>query len=162
MIYGMQSAEVSTDPETGEELEKILLELPVDHWSGNTAERVWAKPLGNREYEVRNTPWYAQDVNWGDVVRCEGLSLADLPIVREVVRPGGHRTLRAYFLTTQDSERDAILDELMQLGAMHENADGKMYSLDLEPDVDLDQVVRYLKEKEAAGVLGWETGWSTK
>ena len=67
----MRSAEIGADPETGEELEKILIELPLDHWSGNGGERVWAKRLGNERYEIRNTPWYAYDTNWGDVVVCE-------------------------------------------------------------------------------------------
>src|SRR5262245_19793597 len=156
----MRSAEVGTDPETGEELEKILIELPAGHWTGKSGERVWAKPLGDQQYELRNTPWYAYDITWGDVVRCEGMSPAELPIVRDIVRPGGHRTLRAYFLGDDDSVRDAILDELIELGALHENADGKMYALDLEPDVDLERVVHYLREKESAGALGWESGWS--
>jgi hypothetical protein len=37
-----------------------------------------------------------------------------------------------------------------------------MYALDLEPRSKIDEIMRYLSEKEAAGILGWETGWSTK
>ena len=93
----MTSAETTTDPETGERLEKILIELPPGHWSGEGGERMWAKPLEDNVYEIRNTPWYADNLNWGDVVRCDGVSSADLPIVAAVVRPGGHRTLRVFF-----------------------------------------------------------------
>jgi hypothetical protein len=70
----MRSVEVGNDPETGEELEKILIELPSDHWSELGGGRVWAKPLGDDQYEIRNTPWYAYDINWGDIVVCEGMS----------------------------------------------------------------------------------------
>jgi len=154
-----RSAETSVDPETGEALEKILIELPPDHWSGKSGERVWARPLGAQLYEIRNTPWYAYDINWGDVVRCGGISPADLPIVAGVSRRGGHRTMRVFIFADDDAERDGILGEVERHGATYENADGKMYSLDFEPSSSLDEIMRYLSEKEAAGILGWETGW---
>jgi len=154
------SAEKSVDPDTGEPLEKILIELEPGHWSGRTGERVWAKPLGERRYEIRNTPWYAYDVNWGDVVRCEGMSPANLPIVAEVLRSGGHRTLRVFYLGDDNDEREAILAEINRAGAQYENADGMTYALDIAPNANLGELLRYLSEKEAADVLAWESGWS--
>lgn len=155
-----ESAETSVDPESGERLEKILIELPPDHWSGHGGERVWAKPLGDALYEVRSMPWYAYDINWGDVVRCEGMSPADLPIVAEVVRSQGHLTLRVYFEEIKDADRERMLDEIVGRGATYENADDMMYALDLEPDVNSQELLDYLAREEEAGHLAWETGWS--
>jgi len=58
--------------------------------------------------------------------------------------------------------RIRILTVIERNGATYENADGKMYSLDLEPSSGLDEIIRYLSEKEAAGILGWEAGWSAE
>jgi hypothetical protein len=103
----MQSAEMTTDQESGDTLETILIDLQPGHWSGHSGERVSAKRLGDGIYEIRNTPWYAYDLNWGDVVRCEGMSTADLPIVADVVGHGGHRTIRVFFEEAEDEERRA-------------------------------------------------------
>ena len=50
-----------------EQLEKIYIDLPNDGVVGG--ESVWAKPLGSDLFEVRNSPWHAYDVHFGDVVR---------------------------------------------------------------------------------------------
>lgn len=155
-----QSAETLVDPETGERLEKILIELQPDHWSGNTGERLWAKPFDDGLYEIRNTPWYAYDVSWGDVVRCEGMSPADLPIVAEVVRSAGHVTVRIFFQEVETAERERLLEEINRIGATYENADGTLYALDLEPNVKLETLLDFLAVQEEAGNLAWESGWS--
>ncbi len=158
-----RSAESTVDPESCELLEKILVGLEPDHWSGNGAERLWAKPVAEDLYEIRNTPWYANDLNWGDVVRCEGVSEAGLPIVVEVVGAEGHQTLRLFF-TAQASpeERERILERLNELGPTCENADGRLYALDLDPSVAVEPVLDFLAVEAERGTLDWETGWTFK
>ena len=156
-----RSAETFVDPKTGELLEKILIELPQDHWSGHTGERVWAKPLDQDIYEIRSVPWYAYDVSWGDVVRCEGMSPADLPVVADVVQSGGHLTVRLYFEdAVEPTERGRILEEVNRRGATYENANDSMYGLDIEPHVSPEALLDYLAVEEEAGRLTWESGWS--
>ena len=48
-------------------------------------ESLWAKPLGDDLYELRNTPWLADGLHHRDVVRCAP-SEQDLPEVVDVVR----------------------------------------------------------------------------
>lgn len=155
-----QSAETLVDPETGERLEKILIELQPDHWSGEGGERLWAKPLDDGLYEIRNTPWYAYDVSWGDVVRCEGMFPADLPIVAEVVRSAGHLTVRIFFDEVEAAERERILEEINRKGATYENAGGTRCALDVEPTVNPEALLDYLAVHEEAGHLAWDSGWS--
>jgi hypothetical protein len=64
-------------------LAKIRIDLPED--DAYRAETVWALPLGGALYELRNSPWYAYDLNWGDVVACLAVE-EDFPRVRRVVR----------------------------------------------------------------------------
>jgi hypothetical protein len=156
----LRSAETTIDSESREELEKLLIELPPEHWSGNGAERVWGKRVRDQQYEVRNTPWYAFGINWGDVVRCEGLSEAELPIVRQVVHVGGHRTLRIMLeASCSAQDRVSVLARLNELGATYENANETLYAVDVEPGVDVGPIVAELDERERAGVLEWESTW---
>ncbi len=112
-------------------------------------------------YEIRNTPWYAYNLSWGDVVRCDGVSPADLPIVAEVVQPGGHLTIRIMFKeAVEEQNREEILAHVNRLGATYENADGTMYALDLEPNLTPQRLLDYLAVQEERGVLAWESGWS--
>jgi hypothetical protein len=140
----------------------VLVWLEQDHWSGSGAERLWAKPLGDDLYEIRNTPWYAYDLNWGDTVRCEGLSEAELPIVVEIVEPGGHQTLRLFFEDIPEVERESVLDQLNRLGATYENADRALYSLDLEPGIAIEPILDLLARQAEQTGLSWETGWTSK
>jgi hypothetical protein len=157
------SAETTVDSESGELLEKILVGLEPDHWSGGSAERLWAKPRSDGLFEIRNTPWHAYDINWGDVVRCEGLSEAGLPIVVEIIEVSGHQTLRLFFSAqTTPEERGRVLTRLNSLGATYENADDTLYSLDLEPNVTSEPILDLLAVEAEGGVLSWETGWTFK
>ena len=114
-----------------------------------------------RLYEVRNTPWYARDLNWGDVVRCEGFSPAGVPIVRERTRAGGHRTLRIFFSDASgEPQRQSLLDDVARFGATYECGHERFYSLDLEPDVDGEPILDLLSVAEEDGLLAWETGWT--
>jgi hypothetical protein len=158
-----KSSETTTDPESGEALEKIVIELEPDHWSGSGGERVWANPVDDDLYELRNTPWYAYDINWGDVVRCEGISEAGHPIVREIVEVRGQQTLRISFPNgTSVADRQRVLDQLNALGATYENSAARLYSVDLEPTVAVEPILDFLALEEEREILDWETGWTFK
>src|SRR4051812_10666311 len=60
-------------------------------------ESFWAKPLGGDLYELRNSPWYAYDLNFYDVVRAVPDKPDEKPRIVGVARRGGHKTLRVAF-----------------------------------------------------------------
>ncbi len=152
------SSETTVDPETGEPLEKIVIDLPPDHWCRSTGERFWARRLDDSQFEIRNVPWFAYGVNWGDIVRCQGLSPAGLPQIVEVVTAGGHSTLRIMFDADYPS-KEALLDELHGLGGSYESADDLLYSIDVEPGVPVEPILDYLARASELGGFAWETGW---
>jgi len=145
--------------ERGNPLVKVLVELPEE--AGTSGERLWARPLGDDLYEIRNVPWYAYKLNWGDVVRCEGLSPADLPIVQEVIERSGHRTLRVFFNDRDVStvQQQVILDELSDLQAFHERHGPNLLALDVEPQADYDVLFAYLAAKTDSQTLMFEEAW---
>src|SRR5688500_14860351 len=71
-----------------EDLEKILFELP-NHDFG--AESMWARPLGEDLFEVRNIPFHAYGVNFLDVVEASSDSPDHKPVAHRIVRESGCR-----------------------------------------------------------------------
>src|SRR5262245_56293650 len=77
-----------------EELVKVFVELRDSPFE---TESFWAKPLGGDLYELRNSPWYAYDLHFYDVVRAIPDQPDERPRITGVVRAGGHKTLRVLF-----------------------------------------------------------------
>jgi len=144
-------------PDSKEKLEHVIINVN-DSTFGTAGERVWALPLGNELYEVRNTPWHTCEIAWGDVVKAVADSDEHWPTMVEVVRRSGHRTLQIFFHKgTPEAERSRILKELNRLHASYEHAEGSLYAIDVEPDVDFAAFCAYLDELEAKDLLGYRT-----
>jgi len=145
--------------EEGTPLTKVLVELRQE--VGTTGERLWARQVADDLFEIRNVPWYAHKLNWGDIVRCAGLSPADLPIVREVVERSGHRTVRVFFNEkgVSKDEQETILGSLAELQAFHERHGANFLALDVEPQADYEAVLAVLVEQSESQRLVFEEAW---
>lgn len=141
----------------GEEaLTKVHINLP-NHWATD-GESMWALPLGNDLYELRNTPFHAYDLNWGDVVRATEDNPNLKPEIREVVSPSGRKTLRVMFSDEIDEEsQNSILDSLTVLNLSYERADGRLVAIDVHPTADYQAVCDKLWKLEQAETLYYET-----
>ena len=125
-------------------------EGPEDEW-------LWAEPLGSKRFRIESTPFFAYGLSHGDVVRAE--EEGDMPRLAALERKSGHRTLRVALDLDWDLERPEIqkfLDELLGLGCTYEAMPPKIVSLDLQPEVDVEQVVARLQTQLRDGVLVWE------
>ena len=140
-----------------EDLVKVYVELPDNEDFGG--ESFWAKPLGDDLYELRNSPWFAFDLHFYDVVRAIPEKPGEKPRIVEVVRRGGHKTLRVFFdKGLGESEQLSMLSQLHRWKAFHEHARGHFWAVDVEPDGDYQAVCNQLWEWEQAGKLEYETG----
>lgn len=140
-----------------EKLEKVVVDLP-NHWAEVGAEGMWAKALGNDEYELRNTPFYAYGLNWGDIVLAVSPSPDLKPVVSKVTRPSGNRTLRVIFADAVDRERQVeLLEGLSKLGLSYERATGILVALDIAAETDIDLVVDAVSRLENQRLLEFET-----
>lgn len=139
-----------------EDLEKVYIDLP-NHWA-SSGESMWAKPLGDDLYEIHNTPFYAYGINFLDVVKVDSTDETQKPIVLEVVKPSGYRTLRVYFNESIEKEsRIDLLKGLKNLGVDSERLDNRYVALDVSPQGDYDSVIKKLSEWEEEKVLSYET-----
>jgi hypothetical protein len=142
--------------ESEEGLVKVFVDLP-NHWATG-GESMWAKPLGNDEYELRNTPFYAYGLNWGDIVKAISPEPTFKPEVREVVRPSGSRTLRLYFKDDLDRPSQLqLLNEMKDFGLSYERATEILIALDIPSESDYDAIYDHLLALENKGILEYET-----
>ena len=135
-----------------EEFVKVILELP-DPSEGVGAERMWAIALGNDVYEIRNSPWFARNVNWGDWVKAIAPDNDKWPVFVSVVKRSGHRTIHFFLHEVGLERKDSILREINRLGAHYENCNGTMYAVDCQPEIDITPIIEYLNRLEAEDAL---------
>jgi hypothetical protein len=139
-----------------EELVKVFVELRDAPFQ---TESFWAKPLGGDLYELRNSPWYAYDLHFYDVVRAVPDQPGETPRILGVARRGGHRTLRLVFPPeVTEPKRLKMLRSLHQWRGFHEHCQGGLYAIDVEPDGDYGAVCDQLRAWERAGLLQYEAG----
>jgi len=141
---------------SGEKLVKIFVEL---HDAPFGTESFWARPLGEDLYELRNSPWFAFDLHFCDVVRAVPDKPDEKPRIIEVVRRSSHKTLRVIFPPeVGETERLEMLRSLHQWRGFHENCNSRLYAVHVEPDGNYEAVCDQLWEWEQAGRLVYETG----
>lgn len=132
---------------------KVLFRVPEEDGTVQV-ETLWATALGNDEYKLDNSPFYAYSVSWEDIVYAPFNESEGLPTFERVVKKSGHRTIRIIFNPpVQDgNESDGVLQGLVSLGCTYEGANRGYMAIDLPPQVQLDDVRRYLIDK----AVQWE------
>lgn len=137
-------------------LTMVHINLP-NHWAID-GESLWALELGEDLYEIRNTPFHAYAINWGDIVRAPANNEDQIPEVEEVVRPSGHDTFRVFFNSELDHEgQDSILLTLQSLDLSWERCDDLFVALDVHPGADYNVLFDRLSELQKEQVLSFET-----
>ena len=138
-----------------EKLTKVQVDLP-NHWATG-GESMWAVDLGAQLYELRNVPFHAYNLNFGDVVFATADAPELKPVIRRVVRRSGNQTLRLTF--TQENEATMLerLRSLEPLAASFERATEQYWALDLQPGADINRVRDVLDEWQRQGWIDYET-----
>ena len=143
-------------PNDEENLTKIHIDLP-NHWAVG-GESLWALPFGDDLFELRNTPFHAYGLNWGDIVRARSDDPELKPEVREIVASSGNKTLRVVLNKALCQEaQQAILSSLQHLDISWERADDYYVAIDVHPESDYQAVCDKLMELEREGALEYET-----
>jgi hypothetical protein len=135
-----------------EGLVKVVVEL--NDPDGKTgSERVWALPVGDDVYEIRNSPWYARNINWGDWVKAIAPDQDSWPVFEAVVKRSGHRTIQLSISPDGVQRRDEILAGVKKMGASYENNDDAFYAWDCSPEVSVIPITTYLDQLKAHGLV---------
>lgn len=137
-----------------ESLEKIWAGQRID---GEVhGEAMWAKPLGDGLYELRNSPFLLYGLNFLDVVRC-GTAAGRKPFVLSLARRAGHRTMRIWFTDDCTAEqRAAIMDAFAAAGAFYEGFSPRLLMYDITPETDASALYDLVRREEQLGRVNCE------
>jgi len=118
------------------------------------AEQLWTRQVGDRRFEICCIPFFVYDVALGDIVETDG----NYDLVRVIV-PSGRFAFRVWF-GESSYPREAIAEELSELGALLEWSSANLLAVDAADAVRAQRVADYLAEQQGAGRLMYETGRS--
>src|SRR6188508_1289094 len=136
---------------------RIRFNLDPEDWHGETAELLWAEPIGpqgSRVFRLMNSPYHAHGVSYLDIVRAEeapdgmGLDYAG------TIEASGHSTI--WLLVPSDSAVFARhWSSLHSRGCTYEGVvfDSKqtLYSVDVPPEANFAEIVSILDEGHRRG-----------
>jgi hypothetical protein len=128
-------------------IDSTHISFPLDDGS---FENLHAKRLGDGAYVLDNSPFYAYNVSFGDVVTA---IINDGKLMfSSVSKRGGHSTYRVRLPKGKSHEYFLVMfDEIGKLGCTFEGSGAKerrLYSIDVPPYADIKKVYSILEEKE--------------
>jgi hypothetical protein len=129
-------------------LTRVSFELSDEDGFGPAGESIWARPLGDDRYEIRNIPFLVGAAALGDVVRAVSSQPNELPVVTEVVQRSGNRTLSVFCEADRHSEMVANI-KAIGAGVGLEAAAPGAYAVNIPPDLDLAEVIANLESHGA-------------
>jgi hypothetical protein len=139
---------------TEEHLEKITIELHDDQFG---TESLWAEPLGEGFYRLRNVPILAFGYSEQDVVSTDEVD--GRRVVTGVSQPGGHSTYRLFLPGALDDARfGKLFEPLSQLGCTYERANARVFGVDVPPGADVYAAYTLLEPGEEAKQWSFEEG----
>jgi hypothetical protein len=109
-------------------------------------ERLWATPLGNNQYRLENSAFYAYRVSWLDIVEAQPTAPDEWPTFIRVIEKSGHRTVRLILdpPANESAESQHILETLAAMKCSYEGATQSYFVIDIPADADFDAVRDYL------------------
>ena len=141
-------------------LAKVSFKLDASDWHGYATETLWAELVSSGRYRLRNTPFFAKDVSFEDVVVVK--AQGDILMFDSTSIAGGHSTYRILLeKNITDSAFLKLWNPLEDVGCSYESLDiGEMLLLavDVPPCADIYVVYQFLEDGEKEKVWGFEEG----
>jgi hypothetical protein len=141
-----------------EQLVKVLVRLEPDadrepEHSWAESEMLWALPVGDDVYELRNIPWETDSLHHRDLVRCRRDEDGSLLVVA-VLERCGHATLRITFSEGISTHRRAeTVHHLESLVGFSEKVSEQDWGFDINPTGDSGAARAFVAELEREGIL---------
>jgi hypothetical protein len=140
---------------------RIIFELVPDEygWPPAGAETLWARKVGENEYEIDNIPFYVKGVSAEDVVSV--LEKDGVRFFEKVLKDSGHLTLRVIIKRDPqlgDSLRQFIRERGGAVEKMNRGHLEGFYAIDIPPSVQFDAILQYLQEGRSRGDWDYDEG----
>ena len=144
---------MSSTNDNAEGLVRVLFSLE-PAWHGSVTERLWAKPIGEGQFRLRNTPFFTFGISAEDDIVADWQD--DQLVFTRVTSRGGHSTYRIRVVKEKAHLFPQYWKPLQDLGCTYE--EGLVFAVDVPPGVNIYEVYRALEKGEADGAWGFEEG----
>src|SRR3954468_10899353 len=115
-----------------EGLVKIRILLPETDWHSYASETLWTKPVGNNCYEIRNSPFFVDDLSYGDIIYAEIEDENDFPLFKFVTQRSGHSTYRIVLEEKSElKDFEYYINPLNELGCSTEGFHERQFAIDV-------------------------------
>ena len=142
----------------------VKVKFSIDNYQGKDEhflESLWAKPVSDDKYILDNSPFYAYGYSYKDTVTA--IKEDDDLMVKTIDNRGGHSTFRVFLLEGySENDFNIAWEDLDKIGCTYEGSHSRLFSIDVPPGVDLDNVVNILKKYEKDGIWEYEEGYIHK
>jgi hypothetical protein len=132
---------------------KVLFNLEESDWHNYAAETLWAEPLGDGHYRLKNTPFCAYGYSMNDDVIAAPDKDGRL-LVSGTWHRSGHSTYRLIM------DKDGLFEEywkpLGTIGCNYERATALLVAVDIPPKVDIHKAYKFLEDGQQAKAWGFE------
>jgi hypothetical protein len=136
------------------DLLKVAIDLKDEVYG---VETLWAAPLGDGRYRLRNVPFLAYGFSEDDVVNAAESD--GRLVVAEVAERSGHSTYRIFFpQPTDEAAFGPLWKPLADLGCTYERANTRLIAVDVPPDANVYAVYAVLERGEEAKQWEFEEG----
>ncbi len=140
-----------------EGLVKVTFDVPEEDGSIMKTESLWAEPIAEDHYRLRNVPFLVFGFSEYDVI----IAQEDNGILRAtgVEARSGHSTYR--LVLPEDTTEEKFLKDwvrLAEFGCTYERATRRYVAIDVPPHADIYAVYRVLEEGERARQWEFEEG----
>ena len=117
-------------------------------------ETLWATKLSDNTYKLDNSPFYAYNVSWEDIIEAASEGVDSFPVFKRVIKKSGNKTVRIIFDSplAERNPLDKRMEKLTKLGCTFEGANPKYIALNIPPNVELNKVKKILIESK----VEWE------
>lgn len=136
-----------------ERLIKIRIPLPETDWHTYASETLWTKQVDINQYELRNSPFFVDDLSYGDIVYAEIEDENDFPIYKFVTQRSGNSTHRVVLeekSTLKDFEN--YIKPLNELGCSTEGFHERQFAVDVPNTTNISEAFNLLEKGEQDGV----------
>lgn len=141
---------------------KIKFEVENYGEKGSMVESIWATPTSERGvYRLENSPFYVYGYSFNDLINAKEKD-EDL-YATGIYRRSGHSNYRIFLKEGISFEKfSKQWTHLENLQCSFEQAQERLFAVDVPTGVNLDEVEMLLKDGEDAGVWDYETGYCHK
>jgi hypothetical protein len=140
--------------------ESVAIAIVLEHydvgegvqWPPFDVENVWALSLTQPYFEVHSIPFYAANLNVGDVVEAQPREGFADPVVTSVVRRSGNWTVHIVVMDGASEAAQTLLDRAAELGCTidHDDTTG-IVAMSVPPTLETEKVFALLEAGEGDG-----------